>query len=178
MADAHKANKGYAIAGLLLAIAGWIGGLFLVDERPTFKPPAEIGLFALVYVLAQAIERVVEITLLWLDAAFTGAGQRLAPTRKAEAVRLLAAAPAPAPATAEEAEQAESDTRALAFGLAAGLAFVACSYFEIGLLSMIGVKGVEPWFDRFVSAVVVAGGSKPLHDLISKIQKSKQKDEK
>jgi hypothetical protein len=176
--DAHKANLGYTVAGLLLALVGWIGGLRLLDQTPSFDPPDDIGLFALVYVLAQAIERVVEFVLLSVESAFKRTGTKLSTTRKAEAARLLASTAAPATTTAEEAEKAEADTRALAFGLAVGLAFVACGYFEVGLLDIIGVENVEPWVDRMVSALVIAGGSKPLHDLISKIQKSKQKDER
>ena len=179
MAETHKADPGYAAAGTLLAAAGWIAGTALVGEDPSFKPVEGISVFALVYVLAQAVERVVEGVLAVLEGFAKVAGKQLATTTKAEATRALRSA-ATAPGVIEQsakAEAATSDTRALAFGLSLAIGFVACGYFEIGLMRLIGVSGVEGWVDRLASAIIIAGGAKPLHDLISKIQKSKEKDE-
>ena len=190
-----KADVGYTVAGVAIAIVGWIVGTALVSRAATFSAAPGISVFALVYVLAQADERLVELTLSIADAVATRIGKQLAPTTKAKALVALsaasaagaagmagAAAPAggagPAATTAkEEADGAAADTHAMAFGLSLGFAFVACGYFEIGFLKLIGVTGTPLWVDRFLSALIIAGGSKPLHDLITKVQKSKEKDE-
>lgn len=179
MAETHKADLGYSLAGLGLACVGWIVGTNLVSQDPTFKAAAGISVFALVYVLAQGVERVVELVLSVIDSMASKAGKEVATTTKAKALKAVAAAPPATAASAdkEKALSAESDTHALAFGLALGIAFIACGYFEVGLLGMIGVTGMESWVDRLTSGLIIAGGSKPLHDLISKIEKSKQKDE-
>jgi hypothetical protein len=188
VAESHKAAPGYSLAGLGLAVVGWIAGTSLVSQSPTFTPMEGIGVFALVYILAQAVERLVEIILSVVDSLAGKAGKELAPTTKAKALRALSAVPAAAAAPAgvaanaaaiekEQARSAESDTHALAFGLALGIAFLGCGYFEVGLLKLIGVEQVPIWVDRFVSGIIVAGGAKPLHDLISKVQTSKQKDQ-
>lgn len=180
MENSHKAEPGYLVAGLALAALGWAAGTMLVSQKPTFEPAEGIGVFALVYVLAQAVERLVEFVLTLLDRVAVKADKELATTTKAKAITALSAQPADTAAASTEktkARSAESDTQALAFGLAIGIAFIACGYFEVGLLGLIGVANLEGWADRLVSGLIIAGGSKPLHDLISKIQKSKQKDE-
>ena len=179
MAETHKADLGYSLAGVGVAALGWILGTNLVRGSPSFQPVEGISVFALVYVLAQGVERLVELALSLVDSVANKVGKQVAPTTKAQALRAVAAAPT-ARGGSDEKEtvlSAESDPHALAFGLPLGIAFVACGYFEVGLLELIGVTGIDAWVDRLVSGLIVAGGAKPLHDLISKIQKSKQKDE-
>lgn len=169
MPVSHKAALGYTIAGSVLAVGGWLVGMTLVSQPPIFTAAEGVSVFALVYVLAQGVERLVEIVLAVVESVAKSIGKEVAPTTKVLAIKAN---------SKDEAESAEADTRALAFGLALGSAFVACSYFEVGLLKLIGVTELEGWVDRFVSGLIVAGGSKPLHDLITKVQKSKEKDER
>lgn len=165
-----KADLGYTLAGFALAVVGLIAGDMLWDEAGTYRPDeANVSVFALVYVLAQGVERIVEVVLAFVGAAARLLQKELATTTKARALQ---------EADDRQADSAEADTRALAFGLALGVAFTGCGYFGVEMLELIGVQGAKQDVELFVTGLVVAGGSKPLHDLISKIQKSKQKDEK
>lgn len=62
------------------------------------------------------------------------------------------------------------------WGLASGLGCLACAVLGVGLLTAVmraGSSTPPPALDVLVSGLVVGAGTKPLHDLISNIQASK-----
>ena len=48
MAETHKADLGYSLAGVGVAALGWILGTNLVRGSPSFQPVEGISVFALV----------------------------------------------------------------------------------------------------------------------------------
>jgi hypothetical protein len=70
----------------------------------------------------------------------------------------------------------KKNTAVVTWGLASGLGCLACALLGVGLLTAI--MGADsstppPWLDVLVSGLVVGAGTKPLHDLITNIQASK-----
>src|SRR5687768_8278782 len=107
-----KADLGYLVAGFALAVLGLISGDVLWDKAGTYDPKqADVSVFALVYVLAQGVERIVEVTLAFVGGVARLLQKELATTTKARALQ---------EADKAQVDSAEADTRALAFGLALG----------------------------------------------------------
>jgi hypothetical protein len=63
------------------------------------------------------------------------------------------------------------------FGFNAALAGVAAGYFNLNLLELMGSKHVPNTLDILITSLAISGGTKPLHDLISKIETNKQNSE-
>jgi hypothetical protein len=174
---------GTAIA--LIATGG--AGAWIASEisDTTYTPAVGVSVFALLYVLAQGVERVVEVVVAVVD-ALTGENS-FAETRKRKALERLQAADAAPASDAEsgpdaeaaknEVERARADLTVFTQGLSFALSIVAVGYAHYGVLANIGVANVDAPVDRFVTALAVMGVSKGLHDLISKVQKSKENDE-
>lgn len=55
-------------------------------------------------------------------------------------------------------------------------AYVAANY-GLLILTLIGIDNPNEWMDVSVTALAVGGGTKPLHDLITNIQKKKEESE-
>jgi hypothetical protein len=68
----------------------------------------------------------------------------------------------------------------ISWGIAVALATVASASGGLYLLHSIagdGWQGIPVWIDAIITGVVVGSGTKPLHDVISKVQKNKEKSE-
>ena len=59
--------------------------------------------------------------------------------------------------------------RILFLSTALGVAF--CLWVRLGFFSAAGLEGINPLLDRILSGIVVGAGSKPVHDIISSIDK-------
>jgi hypothetical protein len=70
-------------------------------------------------------------------------------------------------------EQRRANTRVLLFGTGALLGMVGCGYLHAFFLKTVGVSGIQPWVDLLITGLVVGGGTKLLHDLISNLQAAK-----
>jgi hypothetical protein len=72
--------------------------------------------------------------------------------------------------------KSKKNTAVVTWGLASGLGCLACALLGVGLLTAImgaGSSAPLPWLDVLVSGLVVGAGTKPLHDVITNIQASK-----
>lgn len=69
--------------------------------------------------------------------------------------------------------QFRANSSALSFGLAAAIAMVACGYLGVFFLHSLGVTSTGIVLDLLITGLAVGGGTKPLHDLISNVQKAK-----
>lgn len=192
--ETDESSKGYILLSFFAVVVGVVGGQLAVGADVKYEEPAVgVSVFAVIYVLAQSIERLVEWTITAID-LFTNSfaeGAKKNAVQKLRVARstangnpiendfgITAANAATAVPGAEKAiESARKDLAIFGQGLSFALAYVALSYFEYGIFRTIGVTGVLPGLDRCFTALAVTGGSKGLHDLISKIQKSKEKDE-
>jgi hypothetical protein len=179
----------YMIFGLACLGAGIGLGLLLQrDFHPGMKHlpvlSASVGAFALLYVMAQAIERLL-VPVSWFGGGFlggVGAGgwRDFAPGSKATLAgnhqkALVDAYRSPSTETADDAAEAQhalaqyrANLTATTFGLAALAAMLVSGYAGIFLLHMVGLHTVA-WLDILITGLAVAGGTKPLHDLISNI---------
>jgi len=66
----------------------------------------------------------------------------------------------------------DKDTRAkriLFLSTALGIAF--CLWVRLGFFGAAGLEEINPLLDRVLSGIVVGAGSKPVHDIISSIDK-------
>lgn len=70
------------------------------------------------------------------------------------------------------ADQAVVNGIFLIWSVATLLAVFLTFYFNLSLPKALGVKGTDTGFDLFLTAVIVGGGTKPLHDLISNMSTS------
>jgi hypothetical protein len=159
------------------ALGAIVGMLFLhYRNPPAFTVGVGISTFAPLYVLAQAIERILEPVNHFLQLG--GDTHGAARTRNA-AVAVALATPQPEHVAAATAAQHELDHLranrvAICWGLASALAMVGCGYFGFGVLHAIGDNGVPRYMDVIVTGLAIGGGTKPLHDFITSLQSSAQ----
>jgi hypothetical protein len=153
---------------------------------------AGVGSFSLIYIMAQAIERIL-VPFSWFGGGFLG-GCGAAPgnhskkgLKKDRQSAMLKAGQAPASASADEKkelskknaetkhslDQYKANLTGTSFGVAAALATVVSGYTGTFLLRTVGLN-TAGWLDVLVTGLVIAGGTKPLHDLISNISSSSQ----
>jgi hypothetical protein len=176
--DIHTARFGFALIGLgtLIVIVFSLGG---VGSFVTITPQIGISVFAVAYLMAQFIERIVE--------PFSEAGQKekrperkpFGDTRLIKYLRKKGAI--------DEGEESILDRmktkRVISmWGLTSFLGILLC-YGTVGLFELsgihfdsavIGSRTISGHaFDSMFSGVIVGGGTKPLHDLISYIQMQK-----
>jgi hypothetical protein len=77
-------------------------------------------------------------------------------------------------------EKGRASRGLVSWGIATAVATVASSAGGLYLLHSIageGWQGIPVWVDAIVTGIVVGSGTKPLHDVISKVQKNKEKSE-
>jgi hypothetical protein len=70
-------------------------------------------------------------------------------------------------------DQYRANLTGTTFGLAALLAMLVSGYAGIFLLHIVGLH-TAGWLDVLVSGLAIAGGTKPLHDLISNVSSGKK----
>jgi hypothetical protein len=136
-----------------IALAMTIASLVLAIACGTWLPaspvrvtlPVDQGFtyFAAFYVAAQVIERLME-PFTWLLDQFNVTDNANKPNRTAVIYSLT---------------------------LLAGV--IVSSAFNLHFLGAVGVRGLPTWVDFYATALVISGGSKPLHDFISYLQQSK-----
>jgi hypothetical protein len=174
-------DLGWVVAGYLLIIAGAGLGWVLWDQIDPgkFRPTTGFTIFAPLYVLAQGIERVIEPFSKFFGAAGTGkATNDEAKKERNEAFADLAEAVDPPDATKQAAATAQAlvnrirrNSAVFAWGLASFLGMVASGCFGILLLQAAGFD-VPAFWDISLTGLAVGSGTKPLHDLISNMQKA------
>jgi uncharacterized membrane protein len=189
---AAQPERPYMIFALILFVAGFAAGLIAqnhfhhnLHRLPVLN--AGVSIFALLYVFAQAIERLL-VPVSWFGGGFldgfipgrTKITKKTVAVLRQSAVATLAAASdeaAEIPAaksvadTKHAVEQYSANLTATTFGAASLMAMLASGYSGTFLLHSVGVHAAG-WFDLLITGLAVAGGTKPLHDLISNISSS------
>lgn len=149
----------------------------LVFDEGELEPTAVgagFGVFALFYVFAQTIERLLEPL-----------SKSILPTAAQVAARDLAVRKARNNPKDDEAANAAAQAKAvlehrranrsLAFwAIATAAGFLAAASMKGYFLSAVGVGSTERWAEILVSGAVIGAGTKPLHDLITRIEKKKE----
>jgi len=132
--------------------------------------------FGALFVLALAVERLINPVSEWLGPSTTDAAVE-------RDKKVAAAQNTPTTATAKAAAEgqdrltrARRETAIIAWAVATAVAYVACGGLKVLLLSAIvdTTRGGSPGrpLDLLVTGLVVGAGTKPLHDLVSNIQKA------
>ena len=143
-AKAARALGGVPLAALVTAwvfvLAGIVVAVTSGHVAQTFSTSSDFDRFAAFYVVAQAIERLVEVFSPLIPPYGEGA--------------------------------AAKSTRSLVFGAITFLVAVCVARWT-GLLFLQAIGWVSPssWLDVIVTGLVVSGGTKALHDLISTLAK-------
>ena len=191
----ERADRWAWFVALLFVVVGVGSGWLLLEVGPLeskpFVPAEGVGVFAVFYVLAQAIERALEPFSSVADGSVTTTTASTDKTKRGlEKARDDAMAKAIADrdqSATENAANAQADVAKVAktravwlWGAATGLAALASGYLNLQILDAVGfaadVGGLHDGAELLVTALAVGGGTKPLHDLISKVEKSKNRD--
>jgi len=197
-----RPELGVVLAMLIIFVICWLVAAYVIDrdnpsEDKWFKPAEGITAFAVFYVLAQAIERIVtpiarlvpttppsdapaEAKTSVLGLALTT--RSLASRQRASAVNDCAQTDTDVAAAAVQAQQAANWQEILqqsyvnattVWAIGAGLAFLFCAWLDVYLLNAIGVTSWNPplKLDLLLTGLAVGGGTVPLHGLIDRLQK-------
>jgi hypothetical protein len=176
-----SAELRYQIVAAVLIVVGLLLGWGLYEFVSTKPSQLAVGVsvFAVLYVLAQAIERFIEPFSPLLGGVLSGGVSKgtlvkKRDTKLADAKNGVGVAPKKACADAQaELDLFRANASTLAFGIAAFLALIGSGYFGFLILNLIGLSGVAAWVDLLVTGLAVGGGTKPLHDLITNLKESK-----
>jgi hypothetical protein len=191
----------YAAAAVALAVGFALALLvhYGLDVKTGFKVSSEFSAFATLFVLSLAIERLIQ-PFTPLLGRNTVRAKRKRDKKVSEArSTLLAMQPLAESGVADEAkaqkvetdlkeanaeqakvDEARSETSIVAWGVASGLGFLLSAGLGVTLLETIrDPASIRPNYvvDLLVTGLVIGAGTKPLNDLISGIQKSKNKKE-
>jgi hypothetical protein len=148
--------------------------LTIVIDAPALVVATGFTSFSVIYIVAQAIER-----LLQPISELVGKPEEVEKAKQ----NLVAAIKAPGvdPAEAKQKLDYRKLERATYFWAAASVgALLVCGVLGLGLIqSVVEFGGNKPpgWFeavDVVITGLAVGAGTKPLHDLISSIQKKKE----
>ncbi len=175
--------------GLVLVAAFVAWGIYEAFDPDAFVPVPGIGMFAVLYIVAQALERILEPFAPLV--AKTKEGDTTLTKSQAEGARNIAAAAAETAtdpgtagtqtAAAAQAQAAMDRARRNAtlwiWALATCIALIVSGWIGLRMLSAVGVKDAPLFLDLLVTGLAIGGGTKPLHDLITNIQKAKEKKE-
>jgi len=175
------ASPRFAVAAILAIAGGW--GIVVLTHPGNTWPAAlkvngDMASFALFYVAAQAIERLIEpFSQLFLTTSET---RKELDSNVARALATGDDADGQAAAKKQDELNRKRGERTLVLWAAATVLGMLLSGFAgLYFVSAILATGssISPALDVLVTGLVIGGGSKPLHDLITNVQKTKEKKE-
>jgi len=145
----QRVTRGSVIAAFLVLVLGFVVALLsLLGNDLTYKVDSAWQAYAGLFILAFAVERVIQpFNEVLGDGANAGD-------------------------TAEMKAKARANTAVVTWSVATALGFVLSALLKAGLLTSIASPTVTPskWLDVVVTGLVIGAGTKPLHDLVMKIQ--------
>ena len=156
---------GYTVLGVGLAAAAFLIAWRLHGNRSsTYRIDNQWSALTGLFILALAIERALEPYSRKLGPDTTRAKEeRDAPQRKASAAQ-----------DQNAVEMCRRLTGVVTWGAATGLSFLLCAKLNITLMQAVAANGSgQPpfWADLLVTGLVVGAGTKPLHDLVTNIER-------
>lgn len=177
--------------GLVFIAAGIAVILDAVSDITVTIKGDDFILLAIFYVVAQATERLVEPLLLQnkvapqtadLKADVSAAKTDLAIKSQGGDMEAANAAAAKVKEEEKELTDAQKQRAVIGWALASSFALVVCGLLGLGLIGSVATVTADgAWgavfsrVDVVVTGLAVGAGTKPLHDLISRIEKSKEK---
>jgi hypothetical protein len=168
-----------AIAYLVLVLGGALGiGLWYWRDPAPLVPAAGISVFAPLYILSQSIERLLEPFVASLGQVEVEGTMQTKPAAKEKVFEALVADDADTAATWQRiVDRIRRNTGVITWAIASFIGMVVCGVLGILFLRAAGFEGTPPAVDVVISGLAVGSGTKPLHDLISSIQKAKEERE-
>ena len=171
---------------ILAVLLVWGAFEWAIAHNAGASPPPDLGAlregigpFALLYIAAQAIERLLEPASGLLGFKKTAAKKAEEKATEAASAPTKASAEEPAQESAAAQDQVDRITQMramLLWAAATALGFWVSGTLGIYLLALVLEKAPGRDLDILVTGLAIGGGTKPLHDLISKLQKSKDQD--
>lgn len=162
------------ILGILISILLSLAG---VGSFVSFLPTPGVSVFAVTYLMAQLIERIIE------PFSEHSLGKKRSPTKffgDTNRIKELRQNPHRTNGEEEELSKMESK-RVYAFWGLTSLMGIILSYLTLGLFGLAGItfKSIAlgsasitgHTFDSILSGIIVGSGTKPVHDLISTLEK-------
>jgi len=151
---------GYTVLGVGLAAAAFLIAWRLHGNRSsTYRIDNQWSALTGLFILALAIERALEPFSRKLGPDTTNAKDRRdGPDRKLSSA----------------IEMRRRLTAVVTWGVATGLSFLLCAKLNITLMQAVAANGSgQPpfWADLLVTGLVVGAGTKPLHDLVTNIER-------
>jgi hypothetical protein len=161
------------ILGAALGISLW----YILDPEP-FVPGAGLSIFAPLYILAQSIERLLEPFATYLGSASADGEITRKPDAKEKVYDALVNDDADLAATWQRVvDRIRRNTTVITWAVASFIGMAVCGALGILFLRAIGFEGTPAAVDVVISGLAVGSGTKPLHDLISSIQKANEERE-
>jgi hypothetical protein len=151
---------GYTVLGVGLAIAAFFIAWGLHGSRSsTYRIDNQWSALTGLFILALAIERALEPFSRKLGPDTTNAKDKWdGPDRKLSSA----------------IDMRRRLTAVVTWGVATGLSFLLCAKLNITLMEAVAANGsAQPpfWADLLVTGLVVGAGTKPLHDLVTNIER-------
>lgn len=194
MSEVTQPSSGRALSRIyrVCGVVFGLGGVAVAVWEPfdsssdvKYAPLVGISVFAVLYVIAQAVERLVEWVVDILTLLKGSPGQVKAETLRNignldstingnPAVTNFDAVTQEKQTEEQKLDTAITDITFLAHGLSILLCACAVVALDYGLLESLGATGFAGWADRLVTALAAAGGSKGLHELIGRMEKTKE----
>ena len=178
-AKTASARSPNVLAWYALVVAVAVGAFFIARDVAPDNPPLvdvdNFSIFAPMYIVAQAIERFLEPISRWSDPT-RALKVAVANAKKASADG--AAGTATALATAQATLADARGKRAIKlWAFASVVSLFVCAFFGLGLIEAVS-KTPSPndnvqALDVILTGLAIGAGTKPLHDLISRIEKAK-----
>lgn len=169
----------YLAAMVILIVAGVFLGTYVYDnlaDGVSFTPPEGIGILALFYIMAQVIERLQEPFTPFIKGKDESEKSVTQKDAKGDLEKAVAGNDLQAVADKKRlVDQIRANATVLLFGTSALAAMLLSGYLKARLMTTVGVGGIAVWVDVAMTGIVVASGTKPLHDLISNLQETKEK---
>jgi hypothetical protein len=154
-----------------------------------FTVPAGVGVFAVFYAVTQGLERLLEpisALVYKTNDAVTDRNRTLAQALSTSPAGNRQTAIQKAAAAQATLDQRRADRAVIFWAAATVLAMAVSAALGLYLLHAVGLpegswrggpfsaQGLRRWVDLLVTGLAVGGGTKPLHDLISNLQASKE----
>jgi hypothetical protein len=176
----------WAILSAFALLAAGGAGSWAIWNNGMNTTPLQLAdatsVFGTLLVFATAVERTLEPFSRWLPGRGTRAGLELAIAEMANRAHggtsyadLAAVARAKA-----KLEKARANRMFVSWGITTGAAAVistASGFYLLRGLSGPQWNGLPIWMDAVITGIVVGSGTKPIHDVISRVQRGKEQGE-
>ena len=181
----QPASFGAILSAFLLLAAGGVGSWALWNNDMNTTPMQladSTSIFGTLVVFATAVERTLEPFSRWLPGRGTKAQLELAIAEMANRSHggtsyadLAAIAKAKA-----KVDKSRANRTFVSWGITTGAAAVistASGFYLLRGLSGPDWSGVPIWMDAVITGIVVGSGTKPIHDVISRVQRGKEQND-